>query len=165
MSTEPEHVRILFVCMGNICRSPTAHAVFRQRLDAAGLGHRIAIDSAGTHGFHVGKGPDRRAQEAARGRGYAMADLRARQIAREDLATYDYVIAMDEANLEDVQRLADCASRARVTRLLDFLGEPPQRDVPDPYYGGPNGFEEVLDLVEAASDALLERVRRDHGLG
>ncbi len=165
MSTEPERVRILFVCMGNICRSPTAHAVLRQRLDATGLGDRIAIDSAGTHGFHVGRGPDRRAEEAARARGYAMADLRARQIEAEDLATYDYVIAMDEANLEDVQRLADRASRARVARLLDFLSEPPQRDVPDPYYGGPNGFEQVLDLVEAASDALIERVRRDHGLG
>jgi len=164
MSQAPD-VSILFVCMGNICRSPTAHAVFRQRLDAAGLGDRIAVDSAGTHGFHVGRGPDQRAQEAARARGYPMADLRARQVDAGDLATYDYVVAMDEANLEDVQRLADRASRARVVRLLDFLSEPMRRDVPDPYYGGPNGFEEVLDLVEAASDALLERVRRDRGLG
>lgn len=165
MSIEPDPVRILFVCMGNICRSPTAHAVLRQRLDAAGLADRIDIDSAGTQGFHVGRGPDQRAEEAARARGYAMGDLRARQVEAEDLATCDYVIAMDEANLEDVRRLADRASRARITRLLDLLTDPPRRDVPDPYYGGPNGFEEVLDLVEAASDALIERVLRDHGLG
>lgn len=165
MSAQETPVRILFVCMGNICRSPTAHAVFRQRLDVAGLGRSIEIDSAGTHGFHVGQPPDRRAEQAARARGYTMADLRARQVEPQDLVGFDYVVGMDGANHRDLERLAGEASRARVARLLEFLDEDAPRDVPDPYYGGPNGFEEVLDLVEAASDALLDYVRRRHALG
>jgi protein-tyrosine phosphatase len=124
----------------------------------------VAIESAGTHGFHVGKAPDRRAEEAARRRGYAMADLRARQVGPADLATFDYVIAMDEANYASVEELTDGASRARLVLLMDYVEDAPRRDVPDPYYGGPNGFEEVLDLVEAASDAVIAALRRDHGL-
>jgi protein-tyrosine phosphatase len=162
--SEPERVSVLFVCLGNICRSPTAHVVFRQRLRAAGLDDYVGVASAATHGFHVGQSPDRRAQEAALERGYPMSDLRARQVGVEDLTAYDYVLAMDEANYRDLQVLVSPATTARVERLLDYLSDEPETEVPDPYYGGVNGFERVLDLVEGASDALLEHLRHVHRL-
>jgi protein-tyrosine phosphatase len=163
-SNHPENISVLFVCLGNICRSPTAHAVFRQRLQASGLEGYVRVDSAATHGFHVGSPPDRRAQQAARERGYTMSDLRARQVAPEDLRVSDYVLAMDEANYVALRAWATPASTARIARLLDYLDDEPMTEVPDPYYGGGNGFERVLDLVEAASEVLLERLRREHGL-
>jgi protein-tyrosine phosphatase len=112
----------------------------------------------------VGQSPDRRAQEAALERGYPMSDLRARQVGVEDLTAYDYVLAMDEANYRDLQVLVSPATTARVERLLDYLSDEPETEVPDPYYGGVNGFERVLDLVEGASDALLEHLRHVHRL-
>lgn len=162
--TEQENVRILMVCMGNICRSPTAHGVFRHWIARAGLEDRVAIDSAGTHDFHVGRGPDRRAYEAARERGYALDDLRARQVDAADLDRFDYVLAMDRDNLAILQRLRGAGARAEVALFLDYAPELAGREVPDPYYGARNGFEEVLDLVEAGAEGLLTHLRRRHGL-
>jgi protein-tyrosine phosphatase len=146
-------MRILFVCMGNICRSPTAEGVMRRLLRDEGLEERIEIDSAGTGDWHVGEPPDERASVAARGRGTELAGA-ARQFQPEDFERFDLILAADRENLTALRRLApDDEARAKV-RLL--LGD---RDVPDPYYGGPDGFERVLDLVEAACRGLLEEIR------
>lgn len=165
MNSEAVQTGVLFVCMGNICRSPTAHGVFRARVREAGLHDLIRIDSAGTHGFHVGHPPDRRSAEAARGRGYEIGDLRARQVEEADLARFDYVLAMDSENLRMLEALLPAGQRrAELGLLLDYAAEIADREVPDPYYGAVNGFEAVLDLVEAGSDALLAHIRRRHGL-
>ncbi|MBF5058263.1 protein tyrosine phosphatase [Alcanivorax sp. 521-1] len=155
-------VSILFVCLGNICRSPTAEAVFRQRVIDAGLQERIRIDSAGTGDWHIGKAPDRRASAAAAGRGYAMDDLRARQVSGDDFQRFDYVLAMDDNNLADLEDLRAAAGACEdvvLARFLDVLGDAGPREVPDPYYGGDDGFDHVLNLVEKASDLWLERLR------
>lgn len=155
-------VSVLFVCLGNICRSPTAEAVFRQRVIDAGLQERIRIDSAGTGDWHIGKAPDRRASAAAAGRGYAMDDLRARQVSGDDFQRFDYVLAMDDNNLADLEDLRAAAGAGEgvvLARFLDVLGEDGPREVPDPYYGGDDGFDHVLNLVEKASDLWLERLR------
>lgn len=157
-------IAVLFVCMGNICRSPTAHGVFRQRVDQAGLADRIRVESAGTHDFHVGRGADRRAREAAARRGYSFDDLRARQVEAGDLVRFDYVLAMDRENLAHLEHLRRSGAPATIGLFLDYTGEFAGRDVPDPYYGALNGFEEVLDLVEAGSDALLAHLRERHTL-
>lgn len=156
-------IRVLFVCMGNICRSPTAHGVFQTLVRQAGLDSRIRVESAGTHGFHVGVPPDRRAVEAARARGHDLSDVRARQVEPVDLEVSDYVLAMDRANLEALQAMARGRGVTRPTLLLDFVQDIPEREVPDPYYGTVNGFERVLDLVEAGCAGLLEEIRRRHG--
>lgn len=163
MSDTKATVRVLFVCTGNICRSPTAHAVFRERVRAAGLAERIDIESAGTHGYHVGQRPDPRACEAAARRGYDLGDLRARQLDPTDLLTFDYVLAMDAPNLAALEGMAFPDCRAQVARLLDYVDEARGEDVPDPYYGARNGFEEVLDLVESGADRLLKHVRERYG--
>jgi protein-tyrosine phosphatase len=147
--------RVLFVCMGNICRSPTAEAVVREfaRREAEGLA--LELDSAGTHGYHAGDPPDERAIAAARRRGIDMGGLRARKVEPLDFERFDLVLAMDEAVYG---RLAGIAPRERASRLRLFLEYAPElglRDVPDPYYGGPAGFEEVLDLVEAGARGLV----------
>lgn len=155
-------VSVLFVCLGNICRSPTAEAVFRQRVIDAGLEERIRIDSAGTGDWHIGKVPDRRASAAAAQRGYAMDDLRARQVSGDDFHRFDYVLAMDDNNLADLEALragAGADDGVVLARFLDVLGEAGPREVPDPYYGGDDGFDHVLNLVEKASDLWLERLR------
>jgi protein-tyrosine phosphatase len=164
-ATEPR-LSVLFVCMGNICRSPTAHAVLRRRLEQLGLQGTVAVDSAGTHGYHVGHPPDERASAAARLRGYDLAGIRARQVAREDLEHSDYVLAMDAANFSALERLAESADapRAELRLFLDFAPDLAGRDVPDPYYGARNGFEEVLDLVEQGAEALIDHMRARHGL-
>jgi len=147
--------RVLMVCMGNICRSPTAEGVFRHHVNERGLGDRIVVDSAGTHAYHVGEPPDRRAFAAAERRGISLAEIQARRIADSDFEEFDYIIAMDEANQ---QRLVDQAPeehRFKVQLFMSFasVGE---TEVPDPYYGGAAGFERVLDLIEEASRGLLE---------
>ena len=154
---------VLFVCMGNICRSPTAEGVFRHVVTEAGLADAIRIDSAGTHAYHVGEAPDRRSQAAAARRGYSLDAIRARRVEAADLATFDYVLAMDRLNLVTLESMLTAEHRSQLGLFLPYapgIGE----EVPDPYYGGAAGFERVLDLVEEASRALLEALRARHGL-
>lgn len=149
-------LRLLVVCLGNICRSPTAEAVLRRRLAAAGLAEQVEVDSAGTGGWHVGEAPDARSQRHAARRGYDLSTLRARRVAEADFERFDLILAMDEDNLADLERLRPPHGRAEL-RL--FARQP----VPDPYAGGAAGFEQVLDLVEAASDALTRELARRLG--
>lgn len=153
-------VRVLFVCLGNICRSPTAHGVFRQRVADAGLTDRIEIESCGTGGFHAGEKPDARAAQAAAGRGYDLSDLRARQLMPDDLFAFDYILTMDHQNQSVVARMADGQTDATRPQLfLSYASGRREEEVPDPYYGGRDGFGHVLDLVEAACDGLLADIR------
>ena len=156
-------MKLLFVCMGNICRSPTAEGVMRRLLREQGLEDEIQIDSAGTGGWHVGNPPDERATEAARRRGITLEGA-ARQVRPGDFEDYDLLLAADRENLADLRAIApDDEARAKVRLLREFDPDidpaHPDLDVPDPYYGGPGGFEEVLDLVEAACRGLLAEVR------
>ncbi|NNM81872.1 MAG: low molecular weight phosphotyrosine protein phosphatase [Burkholderiales bacterium] len=153
-----EKVSVLFVCMGNICRSPTAEAVFRQRVEAAGLGRTILIDSAGTHGYHIGLPPDERASRAARSRGYDMSGLRARQVEKADFRKFDYILAMDNQNLSILKRIAGPELESKARLFMEFSPDRQEREVPDPYYGGSQGFERVLDMVESASNGLLREI-------
>ena len=153
-----EKTGILFICMGNICRSPTAEAVFRQKVEAAGVGERVFIDSAGTHDFHVGHPPDERAVRAARSRGYDMSRLRARQVSREDFLKYDYILAMDRQNLTILQQIAGPELQSKARLFMEYSSEFQEKEVPDPYYGGAKGFESVLDRVESASNGLLKEI-------
>ena len=153
-------IRVLFVCMGNICRSPTAEAVFRRAVDKAQLKDLIECDSAGTHGYHSGEPPDPRAQQAAARRGYDMSHLRGRQVGQHDFAQFDYVVAMDRRNFSMLAGLCPPQYADRLVLYCDFHAELAGRDVPDPYYGGAQGFEQVLDLIEAVSQSLLARIRQ-----
>jgi protein-tyrosine phosphatase len=152
-------VKILFVCLGNICRSPTAEAVFRHLVAREAPELEIAIESAGIGSWHTGEPPDRRAQAAARRRGFDMSSIRARQIARDDFSRFDLILAMDRENLSELRRRAPSQFQPRVRLFLDFLEERDTDDVPDPYYGGDAGFEQVLDLTEAAARGLLSYLR------
>jgi protein-tyrosine phosphatase len=154
-----ERINVLMVCLGNICRSPTAEAVLRAIAAREAPDLKIHIDSAGTADYHIGSAPDRRSQAAALRRGYDMSALRARRVELADFEQFDLILAMDHANFEELQRTAPHARRERVRLFLEFAPEAQTREVPDPYYGGPNGFEEVLDLVEAASRGLLKFLR------
>ncbi len=151
---------VLFVCMGNICRSPTAQAVFRQRAAAAGLAQRVRIDSAGTHAALRGEAPDTRAQAHARQRGYAMHAFRSRPVTEGDFHRFDLLLAMDDDNLALLQSRCPPALQHRLRRLTDFCLRSHSPLVPDPYYGNAQGFENVLDLLEDACDGLLLHVRR-----
>ncbi len=144
---------VLFVCLGNICRSPTAEAVFRARAAAAGLD--VEIDSAGTGAWHVGAMPDERAQAAGHARGYDLTPIRARQVSDRDYERFDLVLAMDHDNLATMKSRAPASSHERIRLFLEFAPELGLNAVPDPYYGGDDGFEEVLDLIESASDRLI----------
>lgn len=162
--TQRDRTRVLFVCLGNICRSPTAHGVFRDRVAAAGLAGRIEVDSAGTGDWHIGKPPDARARASAAARGCDIGDLRARQVAAVDLRTFNYVLAMDADNLADLERLAageSAGARATVALLGDYSARQPGAAVPDPYFGGEDGFERVLDLIEDAAEGLLAEIRAE----
>ena len=158
------HVRVLFVCMGNICRSPTAHGVFRKLVEDAGLVDRIEIDSAGTHAYHEGEPPDRRAQQTALRHGIEMHDLRARRARSEDFEYFDYILAMDQDNYHSLSSICPEGSglERRLMLLMDFAPHMRVREVPDPYYGASGGFETVYDMVEAAVSGLLEDIRRRH---
>lgn len=149
------HSRILFVCMGNICRSPSAEAVLRELARREFPQLQLLIDSAGTHGYHVGEPPDPRSIAAGRARGYDLAPLRARKVEREDFARFDWLLAMDEANLARLQELAPAGASGQARLFLEFAGETLRSDVPDPYYGEAADFELVLDLLESASRRLL----------
>lgn len=155
-------IRVLFICMGNICRSPTAEAVFRARAENAGLAGRILADSAGTHDYHIGDAPDFRAQRAAQQRGYDMGGLRGRQVEEGDFRRFDYVLAMDKANLVILRHLAPPDGAARVQLFLDYARHHAGCEVPDPYYGGAEGFERVLDMVEDAAEGLLRHICQRH---
>jgi protein-tyrosine phosphatase len=158
----PTDMRILFVCMGNICRSPTAEGVFRRVLVTRAPHLDIEIASAGTHDYHVGSPPDRRAIEAALRRGVDLAALRARTISERDFDYYDLILAMDEENLEELRRRAPPARRERVRLVMDYAPQAAMRAVPDPYYGGALGFEQVLDLLEEAAEGIVQSLlRRD----
>lgn len=156
-------MRILFVCMGNICRSPTAEGVFRRLLAQRQLEAVIEVDSAGTHDYHVGEPPDPRSVEAARRRGIDLSSLRARLVEAEDAERFDMVVAMDEQNLSELQRRFDRAGHQRLSLMMSYAPDAGRRVVPDPYYGGARGFEEVLDLLEQAAEGLLTEVLRRTG--
>jgi protein-tyrosine phosphatase len=160
MSEIKEKTSVLFVCMGNICRSPTAEGVFRHHVEQAGLGERIVVDSAGTHAYHVGDPPDRRSKAAAERRGIGLGDLRARRVSDQDFERFDYIIAMDMDNLERLKDQSPPEHHPKVRLFLEFSSAQ-EREVPDPYYGGAAGFERVLDLVEEASRGLLETLSRN----
>jgi protein-tyrosine phosphatase len=153
-------VRILFVCMGNICRSPTAHGVFQRLVEQTGLHRDVEIDSAGTHAYHVGNSPDPRSQAAALRRGIDISMQRARRLATEDFKRFDYILAMDLDNLAVLRSACPTKYAHKLNLFLEYASDLKLREIPDPYYGGPTGFEQVLDLVEIASEGLLRHLRR-----
>jgi len=152
-------MKVLFVCLGNICRSPTAEAVFRHYLLGEGGGIRVDVDSAGTHAYHIGEPPDPRSQAAARRRGIDMSGLRARQVHASDFEEFDLILAMDRENLAELRRRCPPRLHDRLRLFLEYTSLS-DREMPDPYYGGEVGFEQVLDLAEQASRGLLEELRR-----
>ena len=151
-------MKVLFVCLGNICRSPTAEGVFRHYVEQAGLSEHVTIDSAGTSDWHIGKTPDPRTIAAAAQRGYDVSTLRGRQATEQDFAEFDLILAMDNSNLANLEALRPANSRAELDLLLQRYALP-RSEVPDPYYGGEQGFEDVLDLLENASQALLAELQ------
>ena len=157
-------VSILFVCMGNICRSPTAEGVFRHLVKQEGLSKHIKTDSAGTHAYHVGEPPDRRAQQTARQRGIELGDLRARRAIEKDFKNFEYVLAMDNDNYYNLEAICPSGYEDRLSLFLDFANDLPISEVPDPYYGGQKGFENVFDMVEQASLGLLKDIREKYQL-
>jgi len=152
-------VRVLFVCLGNICRSPTAEGVFRHVVSEAGLLEHIEIDSAGTHAYHIGEPPDARAQAAARRRGIDLSALRGRRAEATDIERFDYVLAMDAENYENLLAICPLGLEHKVRLFLEFAPERPEREVPDPYFGGDAGFDRVLDMIEEAAQGLLADLR------
>jgi len=153
-------MRILFVCMGNICRSPTAEGVFRRVVSERAPELELEIDSAGTHDYHLGEPPDRRARAAALRRGIDLSSLRARRIEPRDFERFDLILAMDRDNLALLRREAPAAYHYRIRLLMEFAADATASEVPDPYYGGATGFEQVLDLMEEAAEGLLAEVLR-----
>jgi len=151
--------RVLLVCTGNICRSPTADGVLRRLVREAGLGHLVEVDSAGTHDYHVGEAPDERAQRHARRRGYELGDLRARQVDASDFARFDLILAMDRGHLALLERAAPREHRHKLRLFMEFADGWSETEVPDPYYGGDAGFERVLDMIEAAAHGVLAELR------
>jgi protein-tyrosine phosphatase len=150
---------VLFVCMGNICRSPTAEGVFRHFVEESGLAERVEVDSAGTHAYHVNEPADARARAAAERRGYSLDGIRARRVDESDFERFDYIVAMDRDNLAVLQSQSDPQHEEKLYLLLEFA-QGAEDEVPDPYYGGATGFERVLDLVEDASRGLLETLNK-----
>jgi protein-tyrosine phosphatase len=158
-SSASKTTRVLMVCLGNLCRSPTAEAVLRKKVHEAGLDDRIEVDSAGTADYHVDSPPDRRAIAHGERRGLAMKQLRGRQVSRDDFDRFDFILAMDDDNLANLERIRPAGSRAEVALLMSYAPQAGAREVPDPYYGGTEGFEIVLDLVESAADGFIAAVR------
>lgn len=157
-------IKVLFVCLGNICRSPTAEGVFRTLVESANLHDKIQIDSAGTSHIHVGKAPDERMQKTSLDRGYDLSSLKARQFIAEDLDTFDYILVMDKQNQADVEDFVTELEQLDKIRLLLSYNPSAIKEVPDPYYGGDTGFHQVVDLVESACKRLLIQIRKTHGL-
>lgn len=160
--TVTPRLHLVFVCMGNICRSPTAEGVMRHKIREAGLSERVSVDSAGTHNFHPGAPPDPRSARHARARGYDLSGLRARQIEDADFQKADWVLVMDWDNLALAEAACPPGHDRKIRRLTEFCRRHAEPVVPDPYDGGPEGFERVLDLIEDACDGLLEQLRRRH---
>jgi protein-tyrosine phosphatase len=158
------YISVLFVCAGNICRSPTAEGVFRQSVASAGLDQKVLLDSAGTHGYHVGHPPDRRAQLAAAQRGYDIAGLRARQVTGQDFIEFDYILAMDLDNLSHLKQVAPAQHLGKLALFMDYGSARQGEEVPDPYYGGAQGFELVLDMAEDAAQGLLQQIKKKLGV-
>jgi protein-tyrosine phosphatase len=152
-------IKVLFVCMGNICRSPTAEGVFRAQVAAAGLAPHIQIDSVGTHDYHIGDAPDGRAQATAAKRGYNLSRLRGRQVGPRDFIEFDYILAMDMENLSLLQERCPSEYANKLGLFLAYSKNFLEREVPDPYYGGASGFEKVLDMVEDAGRGLLDHIQ------
>ena len=157
-------VSVLFVCMGNICRSPTAQGVFERLVADNDLSAVIQIDSAGTHAYHIGERPDERASVAALKRGINLSTQRARRVSPDDFHVFDYVIAMDSSNLEDLASGCPKGHESKLRLFMEFVPELEADEVPDPYYGGATGFERVLDLIELAAAGLLAEIRQQHRL-
>jgi protein-tyrosine phosphatase len=153
--------RVLLVCMGNICRSPTAEGVLRKHIQMNRLGDKVEVDSAGTHGYHVGEAPDARTQRAASVRGYNLSQLRARKVAPQDLDYFDLILAMDRTNLDNLKRIATIEQQKRIKLFMDYARNFDDDEVPDPYYGLGHGFDLVLDMVEDAAQGLIEEIRKD----
>jgi len=158
------NVSVLFVCMGNICRSPTAQGVFARLVEDNSLSDIIAIDSAGTHAYHIGERPDARASAAALNRGIDLSSQQARRVSPDDFERFDYVLAMDNDNYEILVESCPSGFESRLRLFLEFAPDLETREVPDPYYGGGSGFERVLDLIEQASAGLLADIRQQHDL-
>jgi protein-tyrosine phosphatase len=157
-------IQVLFVCLGNICRSPAAEAIFTRRVEEAGLSGKIHCDSCGTGDYHIGEPSDARMIRAGSARGFSF-NHRARQFQEpDDFQRFHYVIAMDEMNLADLQQLASEPDRSRLHRMVDFIPGAHPGHIPDPYHGGPDGFERVLDLLEEACAGLLAKIRTEHHL-
>lgn len=154
-----EPIKVLFVCLGNICRSPTAQGVFEKKVAEAGLTDRISVDSAGVGHWHIGKQPDPRATEAATTRGIDLSAQVARMVTPEDFEQFHYILAMDRSNISELQQMAPIDTSAEIALFLDYARHEESNEVPDPYYGGATGFERVLDLVSEASDGLLNHIR------
>ncbi len=152
-----EKIKVLFVCMGNICRSPTAEGVFRHLIEDMNVADRFVVDSAGTHAYHVGEPADPRAQQVAGRRGIDLSAIRARKVAPADFEEFDYILAMDSDNYHLLMTSCPPAHQHKVGLLLDYATELNETDVPDPYYGGPNGFEYVFDLVEEAAKSFIQQ--------
>jgi protein-tyrosine phosphatase len=152
-------IKVLFVCTGNICRSPTAEGVFRHLLTTEGLAEAIETDSAGTHGYHIGEPPDSRSVDVAAAHGVDLSTLRARKVVRSDFQNFDLILAMDHGHFEHLKAMRPPEARARVALFLDYHPKSTTKDVPDPYYGGRDGFESVLDMVEQASRGLMAALR------
>lgn len=155
-------VKVLFVCLGNICRSPTAEGVFKALVFREGLSDQVTVDSAGVGSWHIGDPPDGRAQATARKRGFDISKQRARQVKAGDFDRFDYVLAMDSQNLDDLSRMCPKGSEDRLKKFLEFAPQLGISDVPDPYYGGDRGFDDVFDMIEAASAGLLADIREKY---
>ncbi len=156
-------VSVVFICMGNICRSPTAEGVFRHLVRQEGLDDWITTDSAGTHAYHIGEQPDHRAQQTARSWGIDLSDLRGRKAIENDFHEFDYVLAMDDDNYRLLEDICPAGHETKLSLFLDFSNDYSETQVPDPYYGGEQGFEHVFDLVESASRGLLEDIKKRFG--
>lgn len=150
--------------MGNICRSPSAEGVFRDKVSEAGLSEKVYIDSAGTHAYHIGNPPDPRSQEAASKRNFDLSAQRARKVEVNDFDEFDYVIAMDMSNVDDLQAICPTGREEKVHLFLKFSNNTDKKEVPDPYYGSGNGFEIVLDLIEDAADGLIAHLQAHHSI-
>ena len=157
--SEQKVIRILFVCTGNICRSPSAEGLFLHKVAQAGLSEWIKVDSAGTHDYHVGDAPDPRAQEAAKRRGYDLSSLRGRQVIRRDFLEFDYVLAMDQLNLKSLKPICPPEQGHKLRLLMEFAPEAEDLEIPDPFRGSEEDFDAVLDRLEAAAEGLLAHLR------